>query len=67
MTWLITVLSIVGVVLNIKKRRSSFGVWAVTNAAWCVVDYWHGLYAQAALFAVYFGLALYGLREWRKV
>lgn len=65
LTWGLTVLSIVGVVLNIKHRRSCFYVWALTNASWTVVDWWKGVYAQSALFLVYFVLALYGLWEWR--
>lgn len=65
MTWLLTILSLVGVVLNIKHRRECFFVWAGTNAAWTIVDYNAGLYAQAALFGIYFCLALWGIWEWR--
>ena len=65
MTWFLTALSIYGVWLNINKRRSSFLVWMATNFCWSAVDYYHGLYAQSALFAVYFLLACYGLYEWR--
>lgn len=64
-TWLLTILSLVGVVLNIRRRRECFFVWAGTNASWAVVDYNAGLYAQAALFAVYFTTALWGIWEWR--
>ena len=63
--WLITILSIMGVVLNVKRVRACFHVWAVTNAAWMVIDITHGLYAQATLFAVYFLLAIWGIVEWR--
>jgi nicotinamide riboside transporter PnuC len=66
MTWIVTVLSIAGVILNIRKNRFCFWIWAITNGAWCVVDFYHGLYSQAFLFLVYFGLALYGIWEWRK-
>ena len=65
MTWSITVLALVGVWLNIKKRQSCFAVWLVTNTAWCVVDLRHGLYAQAALMAVYAVLSVWGLWAWR--
>ena len=66
MTWLITILSIVGVWLNIKKKKSCFVIWAFTNASWAIYDFVIHAYAQSALFAVYFCLALYGLYEWRK-
>lgn len=66
MTWILTALSIYGVWLNINKRRSCFIVWACTNFNWMIIDYYHGLYAQSALFAVYFLLAVWGLVEWGK-
>ena len=64
-TWLITVASIVGVVANIFKRQWCFAVWLCTNFAWMLIDWHKGLYSQAALFAVYFVLAAYGLFKWR--
>lgn len=63
--WLLTGLSLVGVVLNIKKKRSCFIIWTFTNASWAVIDYQAGLTAQAALFAVYFCLAVWGMWEWQ--
>ena len=64
MTWIITALSIVGVIANIYKRSWCFIIWAFTNAAWAVIDFHHGLYAQSALFTVYFALAIFGLYKW---
>ena len=63
--WLLTGLSLVGVVLNIKQKRSCFIIWGVTNAAWAGVDLNAGLYAQAVLFAVYFVLAVWGYMAWK--
>ena len=53
MKWSLAALSIVGVVLNIRRRRECFVVWCATNAAWTVVDVIHGVWAQAALQFVY--------------
>jgi len=64
--WAVTALAIVGVILNIKKRRACFIIWTFTNGAWCLYDYSIGATAQSALFAVYFVLALWGIYEWRK-
>ena len=64
--WALTCLSLVGVILNIKKLRVCFYIWAVTNFTWMVVDFKEGIYAQSALFAVYFVLAIWGLIEWKK-
>lgn len=65
-TWAITVASIVGVVANIYKKKWCFTVWACTNFAWAVIDFEAGIYSQAALFACYFGLAIWGLLRWAK-
>ncbi len=64
--WGLAAASLVGVVANIKHKRWCFGVWAVTNAAWTGVDIYHEVWAQAALQAIYFGLAIWGLIAWKK-
>lgn len=66
LSWIITVLSLIGVILNIKKKRACFYIWAVTNAAWTIIDWEKGIPAQASLFFIYFLLALWGIWEWRK-
>ena len=65
-TWSLTIAAIIGVILNIKKMRVCFYIWAVTNFGWMVVDFHKEIYAQSALFLIYFLLALYGIWEWRE-
>lgn len=62
--WIVAAASLVATVANIKRRRWCFPIWAVTNSAWMLYDAWLGAYAQAALMAVYVGLAFWGLYEW---
>ena len=64
MIWLLTLLSLIGVILNIRKRRECFLIWTFSNGSWAVIDYRAGLPEQAVLFAIYSLLALYGLYEW---
>jgi len=64
--WIITALSLLGVILNIKKKTACFFIWAVTNAVWCVYDFRIGAYEQSVLFFVYFILAIWGIIEWGK-
>ena len=64
--WLITILSLIGVVLNIYKRQECFIIWSVTNLAWMIYDWNKGLKEQAVLFGVYLILALWGLYTWQK-
>lgn len=64
--WALVALSLLGVWLNIHKRRACFAVWLFTNASWSLVDLIHGVYAQACLMVVYCGLSLYGLWKWKE-
>ena len=63
--WCMTILSIVGVILNIKKRNECFIVWIFTNASWAIYDFKIGAYSQSALFGIYFALSIWGLHEWK--
>lgn len=65
-TWVLTVLAIIGVILNIQKKRACFFIWAFTNASWAIVDFLKGIPAQGALFSIYFGFALWGIYKWRR-
>ncbi len=62
--WSLTALSILGAILNIKKRRSCFAVYTVANVGWIIVDIYKGIYAQAALFVVFTALSTWGWFEW---
>ena len=64
--WIVTGFSILGTVLNIKKKRICFIIWLITNFAWCIYDFVIRDYPQSFLFLVYVGLAIYGIIEWRK-
>ena len=64
MLWALAGFSLVGVVLNVRRNRACFYVWAITNSAWVAVNISHGLPQRAALDAVYLGLALWGIRAW---
>ncbi|RUM87500.1 MAG: hypothetical protein DSZ23_05720 [Thermodesulfatator sp.] len=64
--WILTMVSIIAAVLNIKKRRSSFAIYTVANIGWIAVNVYHGIYAQAALFLVFTGLSTWGWIEWGK-
>ena len=65
-TGLLTVLAIVGVVLNIHKKRLCFYIQFVTNSFWAVIDFYKGIPMQGLLFVIYTGLALYGIVKWKE-
>lgn len=62
--WIITILSIIGTVLNIKKKRVCFAIWIVTDMIWCVYDWHIWEYQQSALFFVSLCLAIWGFVVW---
>jgi hypothetical protein len=63
-SWIIVGISIMGVLLNIKKNKWGFVCWIISNAAWVVIDYRAGLHSQAFLFFIYFLLAIWGILAW---
>jgi nicotinamide riboside transporter PnuC len=63
-TWGVTVASIIGTVANVYRRRWCFAVWLATNLLWCAADARAGIYSQAALSAIYAGLAVWGWIRW---
>lgn len=64
--WTTSLISLVGVVLNIYKLRACFVLWLITNAVWAIVDFSHGITSQGALQTVYCALAVWGILKWRK-
>jgi len=62
--WIATAAALLGAGLNVQQHRAGFAVWMVTNGLWAVYDWWIGERAQAVLFAVYFGLAVWGWFAW---
>ena len=64
--WLITAACLAGTVLNVKKIRWCFHLWALGNIAWMAMDIGNGLWSRAFLDLVQLGFALWGMHEWRK-
>lgn len=64
-TWVITGLSVIGVILNAQKKISGFYFWMVANFSWVIIDLHKGVYAQAALFGFYFIMCFYGVYAWK--
>ncbi len=66
LSWIIAICSLIGVVLNIKKHRSSFAIWFFTNIYWSFVGFNNRLPAQGVLFLIYSILAVVGWISWGK-
>ena len=66
LTWAITILSLTGTVLNVKKNSLCFWLWAVGNTLWLAYDLWLGTYSRAALDLVQLAFAVWCIIEWKK-
>lgn len=64
--WIVTVIALVGTVLNANKKRIGFVFWIFSNACLAVYNFEKHEHAQGLLFTVYFILAIYGFLMWRK-
>lgn len=64
--WFNTAFAVVGTFLNARRVRFGFIVWMITNAVFVMNNILIHCYHQAALFAVYFGLAAFGWFSWGK-
>lgn len=65
--WIIAGISLAGTIINIEsKNRICFVLWAIPNIYFLILDYQAGIYPQAMLMAIYFGLAIRGYILWGK-
>ena len=65
-TWAITIISLTGTILNVKKNSLCFWLWSFGNTAWLSYDLWLGLYSRAALDVVQLAFAIWGIVAWKK-
>ena len=62
--WIITIIALIGTVLNAHQKRSGFLFWIVSNAGLSGYNFGIDEYAQSLLFFVYLILAIYGFINW---
>ena len=66
MYWILTLVSLIGVILNVRKCRHGFLLWMLTNFGWAIIDFKKGVPEQTVLFVFYFFLSLWGWVSWSK-
>jgi hypothetical protein len=65
-TWFLTAITIYGTLLNSRQKKMGFLVWGTCNVAWMLIDASRGIWAQAALYAVFISFNIYGWITWSK-
>lgn len=66
MTWILTIIALLGTVTNIKKLKICFIFWTITNIGWLIYDINQKLYSRALLDLVQLVLAIIGWFEWNR-
>ena len=64
--WTLVAIALVGTILNIRRNRYGFTFWFMSNVGLVWLNIGIGQWPQAALFAVYAGLSIWGFIAWRK-
>jgi nicotinamide riboside transporter PnuC len=64
--WISFIISIIGSLLVIYKKRSGFIFWIISNTLWMIVNIKAGIYSQASMFAFFNLTSLYGYLKWRE-
>lgn len=65
MDWVGTILTVAGLLLNIRKSEACWPVWMISNCVWLLYG---GLSGQASIIvvnAIFFGVNAYGWNRWR--
>ena len=65
-TWILTAISLIGTVFNIKKKIICFYIWAIGDILWFIFDFTGGTYGRSTLDLVQIVLAICGIYSWSK-
>ena len=64
LTWIIVTIALIGTVLNVQHDRRCFLLWAISSLALAVINARKREWAQATLWSVYVGMAVWGWVVW---
>ena len=64
--WILSLIAILGSIMNVKKMKSGFIVWIVADIGWIIVCLENEAYSQIPMWAFYTCLCVWGFIVWRK-
>jgi nicotinamide riboside transporter PnuC len=64
--WIATILTLIGVGLNVKKNRWCFAIWLVGNIMWVIIQVSAGIWGMALCQVVFCGTCIWGWVAWSK-
>jgi nicotinamide riboside transporter PnuC len=62
--WIMASFALTGTILNIRKIRSGFLFWMISNSYWMIYNFYIKEYAQSLLYFVFLGLSFWGFFSW---
>ena len=65
-SWVLVAMSLAGNIFVIQKNVMGQWLWAFANVGWIFFDLYKDAYSQAALFAAYLVLSIWGIIAWSK-
>jgi nicotinamide riboside transporter PnuC len=65
--WILTILMIIGAILNTRKIRNGFIFWIVSNFGWVLYNIYTKTYEQIPAWVTLTILSSYGYWHWGKV
>lgn len=63
--WIVTMISLIGSVLNARKSKWCFYIWILANTLWLIYDVYIGLYSRAALDIMQTIICISGIIYWK--
>lgn len=64
--WGVSLLTICGSILNIKKINLCFWIWSLCNVFWLIFDIKNKTYSRAVLDLINLSTSVWGIVEWHK-
>lgn len=66
MLWIVFLIALAGAVLNVLEKRVCFLLWMVSNGTWLIYNCDGGEIEQAATYAIFFAVSIWGWIAWGK-
>ena len=64
--WIVTLICLVGTILNVKKIQFCFILWTIGNLLWLILDMYNRVYSRSLLDIIQLILAVWGYIAWKK-
>ena len=65
-SYVLAAVSITGTILNVKKIKYCFYIWAFTNTAWIVYDVYMHTWGRVPVDVINLIIAVWGIFSWSK-